>query len=185
MSDLPATVELTVSEREGETVLSAAGELDVNTAPELREHLSGLINGGARQISVDLAARYGESPEVLHASGAHHGDEEFRSVEAALVQIADQISASRPGARREMLESYVKRVQKLEHVADSYEGVEKAYAVQAGREIRIIVKPNEIDDYGAAKLAHDTAKKIEEELEFPGQIKVVVIRETRAVDFAR
>jgi len=143
------------------------------------------MEGSHVQISVELAARYGETPEVLHAIGAHHGDEEFRSVEAALVQIADQISASRPGARREMLESYVKRLQKLEKVADSHEAVEKAYAVQAGREIRIIVKPNEIDDFGAAKLAHDTAKKIEEELEFPGQIKVVVIRETRTVEYAK
>jgi ribonuclease Y len=170
-----------------------AAELGVNAAlakragllHDLGKAVDFEMEGSHVQISVDLAARYGESPEVLHAIGAHHGDEEFRSVEAALVQIADQISASRPGARREMLESYVKRVQKLEHVADSHEGVEKAFAVQAGRELRIIVKPTVIDDYGAAKLAHDTAKKIEEELEFPGQIKVVVIRETRTVEYAK
>jgi len=137
------------------------------------------------QIGVDLATRYGESPEVINCIGAHHGDEEFATIEAALVQIADMVSGSRPGARREMLETYVKRVQKLESVADSHEGVEKSYAVQAGREIRIIVRPNEIDDFAAAQLARDTAKKIQEELEYPGQIKVVVIRETRAVDYAR
>jgi ribonuclease Y len=137
------------------------------------------------QIGVDLATRYGESPEVINCIAAHHGDEEFATVEAALVQIADMVSGSRPGARREMLETYVRRVQKLESVGDSFQGVEKSYAVQAGREIRIIVKPGEIDDYAAAQLARDTAKKIQEELEYPGQIKVVVIRETRAVDYAR
>jgi ribonucrease Y len=137
------------------------------------------------QIGVDLATRYGESAEVINCIAAHHGDEEFATVEAALVQIADMVSGSRPGARREMLETYVKRLQKLEHVAESHPGVEKGYAVQAGREIRIIVKPGEIDDFAAAQLARETAKRIEEELEYPGQIKVVVIRETRAVDYAR
>jgi ribonucrease Y len=143
------------------------------------------VEGSHVQISIDLATRYGESAEVIHAIAAHHGDVEFQTVEAVLVHCADVISASRPGARREMLETYVKRLQKLENVADSFEGVEKTYAVQAGREIRIIVKPTEIDDFAAAKLARDTAKKIEEELEYPGQIKVVVIRETRAVDYAK
>jgi ribonuclease Y len=143
------------------------------------------VEGSHVQISIDLGTRYGESPEVVHGIAAHHGDIPFESVEAVLVHVADVISASRPGARREMLETYVKRLQRLENVGDSFEGVEKTYAVQAGREIRIIVKPTEIDDFAAAKLARDTAKKIEEELEYPGQIKVVVIRETRAVDYAR
>lgn len=170
-----------------------AGELGCNVALAKR---GGLLHdlgkavdfeaeGTHVQIGVDLATRYGESPEVINCIAAHHGDEEFATVEAALVQIADMVSGSRPGARREMLETYVKRVQKLESVGDSFQGVEKSYAVQAGREIRIIVKPGEIDDYAAAKLARDTAKKIEDELEYPGQIKVVVIRETRAVDYAR
>jgi ribonucrease Y len=170
-----------------------AGELRCNVALAKR---GGLLHdlgkavdfeaeGTHVQIGVDLATRYGESPEVINCIAAHHGDEEFATVEAALVQIADMVSGSRPGARREMLETYVKRVQKLESVGDSFQGVEKSYAVQAGREIRILVKPGEIDDYAAAKLARDMAKKIEEELEYPGQIKVVVIRETRAVDYAR
>jgi ribonucrease Y len=143
------------------------------------------VEGTHVQIGVDLATRYGESPEVINCIAAHHGDEEFATIEASLVQIADMVSGSRPGARREMLESYVKRVQKLENVGDSFPGVEKTYAVQAGREIRIIVKPGEIDDFAAAQLARAISKKIEEELEYPGQIKVVVIRETRAVDYAR
>jgi ribonuclease Y len=143
------------------------------------------VEGSHVQISIDLAGRYGESAEVIHGIAAHHGDIPFETVEAVLVHIADVISASRPGARREMLETYVKRLQKLENVGDSFDGVEKTYAVQAGREIRIIVKPTEIDDFAAAKLARDTAKKIEEELEYPGQIKVVVIRETRSVEFAK
>jgi ribonuclease Y len=172
---------------------SIAGELGCNVALAKR---GGLLHdlgkavdfeaeGTHVQIGVDLATRYGESPEVINCIAAHHGDEEFATAEAAIVQIADMVSGSRPGARREMLETYVKRLQKLENVADSFQGVEKTYAVQAGREIRIIVKPGEIDDFAAAQLARETAKKIEEELEYPGQIKVVVIRETRAVDYAR
>jgi ribonuclease Y len=170
-----------------------AGELGCNVALAKR---GGLLHdlgkavdfeaeGTHVQIGVDLATRYGESPEVINCIAAHHGDVEFATTEAALVQIADMVSGSRPGARREMLETYVKRVQKLESVGDSFQGVEKTYAVQAGREIRIIVKPGEIDDYAGAQLAREIAKKIEEELEYPGQIKVVVIRETRAVDYAR
>ena len=136
-------------------------------------------------ISMDLLKRYGESPGVIHAAGAHHNDIEPHSVEAVLVLVADAISASRPGARRENLETYVKRLQKLETIADSFPGVDKTYAVQAGREIRVMVRPTEVDDLAAAKLARDTAKKIEEEMEYPGQIKVTVIRETRAVDYAK
>jgi ribonuclease Y len=143
------------------------------------------VEGSHLQISVELARKYGESPAVIHAVEAHHGDVEFGSVEAVLVQVADAISASRPGARREMLETYIKRMHRLETVADGLPGVEKTFAVQAGRELRIIVRPTELDDLGAAKLARDTAKKIEEEMDYPGQIKVVVIRESRSTDYAR
>lgn len=141
--------------------------------------------GSHLDLSVELARKYGESPAVVHAVEAHHGDVEFGSVEAVLVQVADAISASRPGARREMLETYLKRMQRLEGVVDEFPGVEKSFAVQAGRELRIIVRPTEVDDYSAAKLARDTAQKIEDEFDYPGQIKVVVIRETRTTEYAR
>jgi len=143
------------------------------------------VEGPHVNIGVELAKKYRESPEVIHAIAAHHGDIEPRSIEAVLVQAADAISAARPGARRETLEAYIKRLEKLEEIADSFGGVDKAYAIQAGREIRIIVKPEKIDDTMAAQLARDIVKKIEQELEYPGQIKVVVIRETRAVDYAK
>jgi len=137
------------------------------------------------QIGVDLAKKYKESWEVIHAIEAHHGDVEAKTIEAVLVAAADAVSAARPGARRETLESYIKRLQKLEEIADTYEGVEKSYAIQAGREIRIIVRPDKIDDVLAPKVAREISKRIEDELEYPGQIKVVVIRETRAVDYAK
>jgi ribonuclease Y len=143
------------------------------------------VEGSHLEISVDLARKYGESAPVVHAIEAHHGDVDFGSVEAVLVQVADAISASRPGARREMLETYIKRLQRLEAMVNGIPGVEKTFAVQAGRELRIIVRPGEIDDFGAAQLARDTAKRIEEEMEYPGQIKVVVIRESRSTDYAR
>lgn len=143
------------------------------------------VEGPHAVISADICRKYNEHAEVVHAIVAHHGDEEPRTMEAVLVSVADAISAARPGARRETLETYVKRLQRLETIADSFSGVEKTYAVQAGREIRVMVKPTEIDDLAAAKLARDTAKKIEEEMEYPGQIKVTVIRETRAVDYAK
>lgn len=143
------------------------------------------VEGPHAVISADLCRKYNEHPEVVHAVGAHHNDEEPQTMEAVIVAVADAISAARPGARRETLETYVKRLQRLETIADSFQGVEKTYAVQAGREIRVMVKPNEVDDLAAIKLAHDTAKKIEEEMEYPGQIKVTVIRETRAVDYAK
>ena len=136
-------------------------------------------------IGVELARKYGEDPEVLHAIAAHHGDEEPQTVEAVIVQAADAISAARPGARRETLEAYIKRLTKLEEIANSFQGVEKAYAVQAGREIRVMVKPERIDDLAIIRLARDVAKKIEGEMEYPGQVKVVIIRETRAVEYAK
>lgn len=143
------------------------------------------VDGPHAVISMDLLRKYREPAEVAHAAGAHHGDVEPHSVEAVLVLSADAISAARPGARRETLETYVKRLQKLETIADSFTGVEKTYAVQAGREIRVMVKPEVWDDLGSTKLAHDLAKRIEDEMEYPGQIKVTVIRETRAVDYAK
>ncbi len=136
-------------------------------------------------IGADLARKYRESPEVIHCILAHHGDQEPETIEAVLVQAADAISAARPGARRETLETYLKRLEKLEEIAESFEGVEKSYAIQAGREIRIMVKPEQIDDLQAAQLAREIVKKIEKELEYPGQIKVVVIRETRNVEYAK
>ena len=136
-------------------------------------------------IGGDLAKKYHESPLVVNAIAAHHGDVEMLSMEAILVQAADAISAARPGARRETVETYIKRLEKLEEIANSYEGVEKSYAIQAGREIRIMVKPEVLDDAGSIELARDLAKSIEEQLEYPGQIKINVIRETRAVDFAK
>ena len=126
-----------------------------------------------------------ENPEVIHAIEAHHGDVEPRSVVAVIVQAADAISAARPGARRENLETYIKRLQKLEEIANSYNGVEKSFAIQAGREVRIMVKPGVIDDENMIFVARDIAKKIESELEYPGQIKVNLIRETRAVEYAK
>ena len=143
------------------------------------------IDGGHAVIGADQARKYRESPTVVNAIAAHHGDEEFKTIEAVLVQAADAVSAARPGARRETLETYIKRLEKLEEIADSFEGVEKAFAIQAGREIRIMVKPDRVDDAESVLLARDIVKNIEKELEYPGQIKVTVIRETRAVDYAK
>ncbi|HHY40715.1 MAG TPA: ribonuclease Y [Syntrophaceticus sp.] len=136
-------------------------------------------------IGADIARKYKENPEVIHCIMAHHGDQEAETVEAVLVQAADAISAARPGARRETLETYLKRLEKLEEIADSFEGIEKSYAIQAGREIRIMVKPDVVDDIQAAHLSREIGKKIEEKLEYPGQIKVIVIRETRHVEYAK
>lgn len=143
------------------------------------------VEGPHVTIGADLAKKYRESADVIHAIAAHHGDEPFQSVEAVLVAAADAISAARPGARRETLENYIHRLEKLEEIANTFEGVEKSYAIQAGREIRIIVKPERIDDATSVRMARDIAKGIESNLEYPGQIKVVVIRETRAVDYAK
>ncbi len=143
------------------------------------------VEGPHVTIGADLAKKYRESALIVNAIGAHHGDIEPTSVEAVLVQACDAVSAARPGARRETLETYIKRLEKLEKIADSFEGVEKAYAIQAGREIRIMVKPDRIDDLNAVRIAREIVKRIEDELEYPGQIKVTVIRETRAVDYAK
>ena len=143
------------------------------------------VEGSHLEIGRDLLRKYRESPEVMHGMECHHGDYEPQSVEAVLVTAADGVSAARPGARRETLENYIRRLEKLESLADSFEGVEKSYAIQAGREIRIIVKPERVDDATATKMARDIVKRIESELEYPGQIKVTVIRETRAVEYAR
>jgi len=143
------------------------------------------VEGPHVTIGAEVARKYRESSAVVNCIASHHGDVEPKSIEAALVQAADAVSAARPGARRETLETYIKRLEKLEEIADSFDGVEKAYAIQAGREVRIMVKPERIDDATAVKLARDMVKRIEQELEYPGQIKVTVIRETRAVDYAK
>lgn len=143
------------------------------------------VTGSHIEIGVELAKRYRENNEIQHAVAAHHGDIEPLSIEAVLIQAADAISAARPGARRETLETYIKRLEKLENVVTEFQGVERAYAIQAGREVRIMVKPEEIDDPSAINLSREVARKVEQELDYPGQIKVVVIRETRAVDFAK
>jgi len=144
------------------------------------------VEGTHAVIGAELARRYGVSPAVVHCIAAHHEEEEEpRTVEAIVVQIADAISGSRPGARMETLEHYIKRLETLENLASGFEGVEKAFAIQAGREIRIIVKPEEVDDLASMRLARDISRKIEESLEYPGQIKVTVVRETRAVDYAK
>jgi len=143
------------------------------------------LEGSHAVIGAELARKYGEPPEVVEAIEAHHGDVEPKSIAAVLLQAADALSAARPGARRETLETYIRRLEKLEAIADSFKGVEKAYAIQAGREIRVMVRPEQISDEEAVLLARQIAKKIESELEYPGQIKVTLIREVRAVDYAK
>jgi len=143
------------------------------------------VEGPHAIIGADLAKRYGVSPAVVNCIIAHHGEVEADSLEAILVDAADAISGARPGARRESLETYVKRIKALEEVANSFEGIAEAYAIQAGREVRIIVRPEQVDDLAAIHLSKDIAKAVEENLQYPGQIKVTVIRETRAVDFAK
>jgi ribonuclease Y len=143
------------------------------------------VEGPHVQIGVDVLKKYKESREVIHAVEAHHNDVEPTTIEAVLIQAADAISAARPGARRETLESYTKRLEKLEQIVNGFSGVEKCFAIQAGREVRIMVKPNEIDDLKMVHVARDIAKQIENDMEYPGQIKVNIIRETRAVEYAK
>ena len=141
--------------------------------------------GNHAEIGMELARKIGEDPKVVNAVGAHHNDVEPSSLEAVVVQIADAISASRPGARRETLDNYLKRLENLERIAEGFQGVDKAYAIQAGREVRIMVNNDEVNDDGAKSLAKNIAKKIESELKYPGRIKVTIIRETRIVEYAR
>lgn len=143
------------------------------------------VEGPHATIGADLARRYGEKPVIVHAIEAHHGDVDPETVIDVLVQAADAISASRPGARRESAENYIKRLEKLEEIANSYDGVERTYAMQAGREVHVMVHPEKISDAQSTVLAHDIAHQIEEEMEYPGQVRVVVIRESRAVDIAK
>lgn len=143
------------------------------------------IEGPHAIIGADLARRFGEKPEIVHAIEAHHADVEPNSVLDVLVQAADAVSAARPGARKESLESYIKRLEKFEEIANAHKGVERTYAMQAGREIRVMVVPDQVDEAAAVVLAHDIAKQIEDEMQYPGQVKVVVIRESRAVDYAK
>ncbi len=143
------------------------------------------VEGTHANVGAELARRLGEAPAVVHAIEAHHGEVELRTIEAVLTQAADSISGSRPGARRESFEAYVKRLERLEEIAKSFGGVEKVYAMQAGREVRVMVEPGNVDDVGAQVLSREIAKKIEEELQYPGQIRVVVLRELRSVEYAR
>ena len=143
------------------------------------------MEGTHVQIGVDLLKKYKEDPKVINAVEAHHGDVEGETLEAYLVQAADAISASRPGARRETLETYVKRLEQLESIADSFDGVEKSFAIQAGREIRIIVKPEKVSDDKMTIMAREIAEKVESEMQYPGQIKINVIRENRVIDYAK
>ena len=143
------------------------------------------VEGPHALIGADIAKRYGVQPAVVNCISAHHGEAEGESLEAIIVEAADAISGARPGARREALETYVKRIRALEEVAGSFDGVSESYAIQAGREIRIIVKPEQVDDLAAIQLSKNVAKAVEENLQYPGQIKITVIRETRAVDFAK
>ncbi len=152
---------------------------------DIGKALSYEIEGSHVQIGVDVCKKYKENADVLHAIEAHHGDVETRTVVAALVQAADAISAARPGARSENYENYIKRLQKLEEICTSYEGVEKSFAIQAGREVRIMVAPEKVNDEKMVLVARDIAKRIETEMEYPGQIKVHIIRESRAIEYAK
>ena len=143
------------------------------------------VEGSHAIIGAEIARRMKESPEVVHCIESHHGEVEQRTIDAVIAQIADGISGGRPGARRESLETYIKRLERLEEICTSYPGVEKVYAMQAGREVRVMVKPEDIDDLSAQVMARDIAKQVEEELQYPGQIKITVVRESRAVEYAR
>lgn len=170
-----------------------AGELGVDIAlakragllHDLGKAIDHEMEGSHVTIGADIAKKYKENNEVVHAIMAHHGDVEAQTVVAAIVQACDAISAARPGARRENLETYIKRLEKLEEIANSFEGVEKSFAIQAGREIRIMVKPEDVKDEGVVLMAREIVKRVEDELEYPGQIKINVIREMRAIDYAK
>jgi ribonuclease Y len=172
-------------------VMASELKLDFNLAKrigllhDIGKAVSHEVEGTHSKLGADLARKYGESENICHAIEAHHQDIEPKTLLAVLVQAADAVSATRPGARRETLETYVKRLEKLEAIADSFKGVAKAYAIQAGREIRVMVQPDKVNDAQAAVMARDITKKIEEGLEYPGQIKVTVVRETRAVEYAK
>lgn len=152
---------------------------------DIGKALSYEIEGSHVQIGVDVCKKYKENPDVIHAIEAHHGDVETHTVVAALVQAADAISAARPGARSENYENYIKRLQKLEEICTSYDGVEKSFAIQAGREVRILIQPDKIDDERMVLVAREIAKRIEDEMDYPGQIKVNLIRESRAIEYAK
>jgi ribonuclease Y len=143
------------------------------------------VEGTHAQLGADLLKKYGENEIVINAAEAHHEEAEFKSFYSLLALVADAISASRPGARRETLETYIKRLKELEAIANSFEGVDKSYAIQAGREVRVIVQSSKVKDEEIPLVAHEIKKKIEQEMDYPGNIKITVIRETRAVDYAK
>ena len=153
--------------------------------PDIGKALDRAFDGSHMDLGVEYAKKYRENDQVVHAIAAHHGDIEAKTIVACLVQAADAISAARPGARRENVQNYIKRLEKLEEIATSFDGVEKSFAIQAGREVRIMVKPDVVSDDQMTIIAHDVVKKIEDELEYPGQIKVHIIRENRAIEYAK
>ena len=172
-------------------IMAAELGLDVPTMKraaflhDIGKALTHEVEGSHALIGADLARKYGESEDVVHAIEAHHNEVPPQTIEAVLTQAADACSGGRPGARRESLEAYVKRLERIEEIAASKVGVDKVFAMQAGREIRVMVRPDDVDDIGAAVLARDVAKQIEEELTYPGQIRVTVVRESRVTELAR